>query len=411
MQHYFPTAPFHGKLVHLGVSGSVSAYKALELLRAFSKADIRVSVVLTASATQFVTPLSFRSLGAEAVYTSMFPEAGKALDEKYDPFGHLAPGTEADVFVVAPASATTLLRLARGSAAEILSAQALAYSKPIIIAPAMNPRMWTNPATRENCMILKRHGHIIVQPGEGEMACGDAGDGKLADLNLIFLNTLKALSQQDLAGQKVMVTLGPTREKWDGVRFWSNHSTGLMGASLAVAAFLRGADVHAVCGLGAPWLPADIHRYDITTAHEMFTVSKGLWPEMNIGIFSAAVADFSPEPHGRHKFKKVNAQDGFSLNFVPNPDILATLGAEKQPGQKIVGFAAETDNLEESVKKKLLSKNADMMVGNRIGITDSGFGSVKNTAILHDRSGRLETLPTLRKSDLAWRILDWLLTL
>lgn len=411
MQNYFPTAPFQGKLVHLGVSGSVSAYNALELLRAFYKADIRVSATLTASAAQFVTPLSFRSLGAEVVYTSMFPEAGKDLNEEYDPFGHLTPGAEADAFVVAPASATTMLRLARGSADEILSAQALAYSKPIIIAPAMNPRMWNNPATKENCMFLKRHGHILVQPGEGEMACGDEGDGKLADLKLIYLETLKALSPQDLAGQKVMLTLGPTQENWDGVRFWSNHSTGLMGASLAITAYLRGADVHAVCGPGAPWLPADIHRYDITSSREMFTVAKGLWREMNIGIFSAAVADFSPESHGLRKFKKADAVEGFSLKFVPNPDILATLGAEKQPGQKIVGFAAETDNLEESVKKKLVSKNADLIVGNRVGVADSGFASVKNTAILHDSSGRLESLPTLKKADLAWRILDWLLTL
>lgn len=413
MRSYFPTAPFQGKRVHLGVSGSISAYKAVELLRAYYKAGMRVSVTVTEAGARFVTPLSFRSLGAEVVYSSMFESAdsGAGYGDDYDPFGHLAPGAESDVFVVAPASATTIHRLARGSAEEMLSAQALAYSGRILVAPAMNPRMWANPATKENCATLKRHNHVIVPPGSGEMACGDEGDGKLADLPVIYLETLKLLAPQDLEGQKVMLTLGPTRENWDGVRFWSNHSTGLMGASLAIAAYLRGADVHAVCGPGAPWLPADIHRYDVTGAREMFTVSKGLWSDMDIGVFTAAVADFSPESHGLHKFKKADAADGFSVKFVPNPDILATLGAEKQPGQRIIGFAAETENLEASIKSKLVSKNADLIVGNLIGQQNSGFASVRNTAVLHDRSGRLESLPTLPKADLAWRILDWLLTL
>lgn len=411
MLNHFPIAPFQGKRVHLGVTGSVSAFKALELMRAYGKADMRVSVTLTDAAAQFVTPLSFRALGAEVVYAAMFDGASGELSEAFDPFGHLNPGAEADAFVVAPATATTLHRLARGSAEEMLSAQALAYAGSIIIAPAMNPRMWMNPATKENCVILCRHGHVIVPPGSGEMACGDAGSGRLADLSAIYLATLKSMSPQDLAGQKVMVTLGPTRENWDGVRFWSNHSSGLMGASVAIAAYLRGADVHAVCGPGSPWLPVDIHRYDVGSAREMFNVAKGLWDDMNIGVFCAAVADFSPEPFGQQKFKKHDAKDGFSLKFLPNPDILATLGQDKKAGQLIVGFAAETDNLEESIKKKLIGKNADLMVGNRIGAADSGFAVVNNKAMLHDKTGRMESLPTLRKADLAWRIFDWLLAL
>lgn len=411
MLNHFPITPFQGKRVHLGVSGSVSAFKALELLRAYYKADLRVTVTLTSAAQQFVTPLSFRSLGAELVYSAMFAGAGGELAGDYDPFGHLTPGAEADAFVVAPATATSLQRLACGAAEEILSAQALAYSGSLIIAPAMNPRMWMNPATQENCDTLRRRGHIIVQPDSGEMACGDSGDGRLPDLATIYLETLKAMSPQDLAGQKVMITLGPTREDWDGVRFWSNHSSGLMGAAVAVAAYLRGANVHAVCGPGAPWLPAAIHRHDIASAREMFAVASDLWADMDIGVFSAAVADFSPEPYGQQKFKKSEATDGFSVNFVPNPDILATLGKNKKATQLIVGFAAETDKLEESVRKKLISKNADLLVGNLVGVADSGFAGVKNTAILHDKSGKLEGLPTLRKGDLAWRIFDWLLAL
>lgn len=410
MRNYFPSAPFRGKRVHLGVSGSVSAYKALELLRAFYKTGLRVSVSLTEAAGRFVTPLSFRSLGAEVVYGSMFgdPPHGEGYPEEYDSFGHLTPGLEAEAFVVAPATATTLHRLARGSAEEILSAQALAYAGGLIIAPAMNPRMWANPATKENCVILRRYGHVIVMPGSGKLACGDDGTGRLAEINLIYLETLKKLSPQDLAGQRVMLTLGPTRENFDGVRFWSNHSTGLMGSSLAVAAWLRGADVHAVCGPGAPWLPTDIHRYDIMSAREMFNVAKGLWPETDLGVFTAAVADFSPESHGLSKLKKADAPEGFKLRFLPNPDILACLGADKRPGQRVIGFAAETEDLEESLRKKLVNKNADLMVGNRIGLPDSGFAGAKNTAVLYDRNGRLERLPTQPKADLAWRILDWL---
>lgn len=412
MLNYFPEAPFRGKLVHLGVSGSISAYKALELLRAYYKGGLRVTATLTSAAASFVMPLSFRSLGAEIVYSSMFSdEQQDMMSENFDPFGHLTPGAEADAFVVAPASATTLQRIASGSASEILSAQALAFPKPLLIAPAMNSRMWENPATKDNCATLLRHGHKIVQPSSGELACGDEGSGKLADLRVIYLETLKMLSSQDLTGQKIMLTLGPTRENWDGVRFWSNHSSGLMGAALAVTAYLRGATVHAVCGPNAPWLPDAIKRYDIGSAREMFSAAKDLWPDMDIGIFSAAVADFSPEPLGQHKFKKADAADGFSVKFIPNPDILATLGKEKKSRQRIIGFAAETDNLEESVKKKLISKNADMMVGNLIGQPNSGFGGVKNTAVLHDRSGKFEHMPTLPKPDLAWRIFDWLLAL
>lgn len=411
MQDYFPTAPFAGKLVHLGVSGSIAAYKTLDILRALARAELRVTATLTHGARQFVTPLSFRALGAETVYADMFyGESGK-LSEAYDPFAHLTPGAEADAFAVVPASASTLHRLARGSATEMLSAQALAYSGSLVIAPAMNPRMWANPATKENCVILKRHGHVIVQPGSGETACGDEGTGKLADLSLIYLEILKKLSPQDLAGRKVMVTLGPTRENFDGVRFVSNYSSGLMGASVAVAAYLRGADVHAVCGPLTPWLPADVHRYDIMNAREMFNVAQGLWAGMDVGVFTAAVADFAPESHGTHKFKKAEAPEGFTLKLAPNPDILATLGREKTKKQRIVGFAAETDELEESLKRKLVSKNADLMVGNKVGLPDSGFAGVRNTVTLYDRKGRMESLPTMPKADLAWRILDCLLTL
>lgn len=409
MEAYFPKKPFAGKRIHLGVSGSVAAYKAVDLLRAFYKADMRVTVTLTEAARRFITPLTFQSLGAEQVYTAMF-ETGPA-GSGHDPFGHLAPGAEADAFVIAPASANTLARIACGMADEMLSTQALAWPGKLLLAPAMNPRMWGNAATQANCSMLKERGHVLISPASGLVACGEVGDGRFADVRLIFLHCLKALSVQDLAGQKVMLTLGPTREPWDGVRFWSNHSTGLMGAALAVAAWLRGAEVHAVCGPGAPWLPEGIARYDVGPATAMFDAAAGLWPGMDVGVFTAAVADFAPEPFGSGKFKKAGQADGLTIKFRSNPDILATLGKTKKQGQRIIGFAAETDDLQENARRKLVAKNADMLVANRIGVADSGFAGVNNTAFIIDAYGKAEALPTMPKADLAWRILDWLSTL
>ncbi|MDR2051609.1 MAG: bifunctional phosphopantothenoylcysteine decarboxylase/phosphopantothenate--cysteine ligase CoaBC [Deltaproteobacteria bacterium] len=412
MEAHFPTAFFEGKKVHLGVCGSIAAYKALELLRALCRANLRVTVTLTEAAARFVSPLSFQSLGAERVFTSMFAPAGAAPQDSplSSPFGHLAPGAEADAFVIAPASATTLARLACGLADDLLAAQALAWSGSLLLAPAMNPRMWNNAATRENCATLARREHIILRPEQGRVACGEEGEGKLPDLRLIYLHCLKALSPGDLSGKKVMLTLGPTREPWDAVRFWSNHSSGRMGAALAVCAWLRGAEVYALCGPVAPWLPPRINRLDVITAADMLFQAEKLWPDMDMGIFTAAVADFAPEPFGDKKFKK-SGQEAFSISFFPNPDILCKLGRVKKPGQLIVGFAAESERLEENARHKLDSKNADLMVANLIGVPGSGFSGTCNTALILDRKGRRESLPTMPKSDLAWRILDWLSTL
>jgi phosphopantothenoylcysteine decarboxylase/phosphopantothenate--cysteine ligase len=408
MEATFPLAPFAGKRIHLGVCGSIAAYKALDLLRAFYKAELRLSVALTQAGSRFVPAMNFRALGAEAVYTSMFgPEGGNGGEA----FAHLGPGALADAFLIAPASATTLARLAAGLADEILSAQALAWPGSLLLAPAMNPRMWQNAATRENCAVLERRGHILIRPESGKVACGDEGEGRFPDPRVIFLHTLKMLSPQDLAGRKIMLTIGPTREAWDGVRFWSNHSTGLMGAALAQAAWLRGAEVHALCGPGTPWLSSGIQRLDLSTAALMFEAARDLWPGMDVGVFAAAVADFSPEPWGGGKFKKDSAAAGFSIRFLPNRDILAVLGQAKRPGQICIGFAAESGDLERCVRSKLQNKHADLIVGNLIGVQDSGFAGRLNTALLHDCRGRLEQLPTMPKADLAWRILDWLLTL
>ncbi|MDR2076730.1 MAG: bifunctional phosphopantothenoylcysteine decarboxylase/phosphopantothenate--cysteine ligase CoaBC [Desulfovibrio sp.] len=394
-----------GRRVHLGVCGSVAAYKALDLMRLFRKARLRVSVVLTPAATRFVTPLSFAALEAEAVDTDMFA-AGEGA-----PFGHLRPRAVADAFVVAPASATTLARLAAGLADEMLAAQALAFSRPLVLAPAMNPGMWANAATQANVRCLQERGHSLVLPVLGRVACGEEGQGRLADLEDIFWALLSKLCPQDMAGKTLLVTLGPTREPWDGVRCWTNLSSGRMGAAVATAAFLRGARVLAVAGPGAPRLPGGVERHDTGTAREMFAAARSLWPQADAGIFTAAVADYSPLPLGEGKFKKRQAGESLSIAFSGNPDILFHLAAERRIGQKVVGFAAETSDLEAQATAKLEWKKADMIVGNLVGGADSGFAGDKNTVFVRDIHGRAESWPVLSKADVAWRLLDWLETL
>jgi len=393
---------FLGRRLQLGVCGSIAAYKALDLVRMFRDTGTDVGATLTDSARQFVTPLSFEALGASPVFSAMYPVGD-------DVFGHLTPGEAAHAMLIAPATASTLARLANGLADDMLSCQALAFPKPLVIAPAMNPRMWHNAATQANWETLKARGHVCIEPGCGRTACMEEGRGRLADLNEIFLYGLRALTPQDMAGQTVMITLGPTREKWDGVRFWSNPSSGTMGACFAVAAWLRGATVHAVTGPGTPWLPSMISRYDVTSAKEMFEAAEGLWPTMDIGVFTAAVADFSPIPFGDEKFKK--GAEELVVRFASTTDILKTLGAAKKEGQRIVGFAAETSSMQENALKKLRAKNADMVVGNIVGRADSGFQSPTNEVFVTDRNGRQEEWPVQPKTEVAWRVLDWLLQL
>ncbi len=394
---------FTGKRLHLGVCGSIACYKALDLTRRWRDAGLDVGATLTASAREFVTPLAFEALGASPVYTGMFPEGAGDVDR--DIFPHLTPGASAHAFAIVAASATTLARLAHGMGDEILACQALAFSGPLVLAPAMNPRMWANAATQENWETLRRRGHILVEPVCGRVACMDEGGGRLADPREIYLAALKAVSPQDLQGQNVMVTLGATREHWDGIRFWSNPSTGTMGASVAVAAYLRGAAVHAVAGPGAPWLPGGVTRHDVTGAKDMFAAASDLWPNMDMGVFTAAVADFAPEKWGDGKFKKTTAAaEGLSIAFTQNPDILKTLGKAKKPGQKVAGFAAESENLEAAALRKLEEKNADMIVGNLL----SSFTTPDNTVFVADRTSAQGHWPSMSKPDLAWRILDWL---
>ncbi len=391
---------FTGKRVHLGVSGSVAAYKSLELLRMFRKCGLEVSVTLTSGAQEFIKGLSFEALGAYRVWERMFPTGE-------DVFGHLEPGQAADAMLIAPATASTLARIANGLADDMLSCQALAYDGPVLAAPAMNPRMWDAPATVANCATLRERGVEFIGPESGDVACGDHGRGRMAAIEPVFASTLRAVAPSDLSGKKVLITLGPTRERWDAVRFWSNPSSGLMGASVAMAAWLRGADVTVVSGPVNWWFPEDMKVLRVDSADEMFEAAVSEWPSCDIGCLTAAVADFKPVPHGEHKFKKEGA-DSLTVEFSANADILKNLGRMKKDDQQLIGFAAETRDIAQAAQKKLQAKNLDLIVANPVNMPGAGFQSATNSVHVLDRNGRSEQWPDLPKTEIAWRIWDLL---
>jgi phosphopantothenoylcysteine decarboxylase / phosphopantothenate---cysteine ligase len=392
----------HGARIQLGVTGSIAAYKALELLRIFHELELIVGVTLTNAAAQFVTALSFKALGAEHVYTNMWDGVDSS-------FGHLEPAQEARCLVIAPATANIMAKLAHGIADEILSTQALAFAGPTLLAPAMNPRLWDAKATQANLAVLRQREVTVLEPARGMMACGEKGKGRLATLPDIAAHVLRSLTPQDMSGTNVLISLGPTREFFDPARFWSNPSTGIMGAALAMAAWLRGANVTVVHGPVDLWFPESIRLISVQTAREMYTACLDLWPSFEIGLMTAAVSDFSPVSHGTEKFKKSSLkQSVFQIDFTSNPDILRTLGESKTHRQKLLGFCAETSHLAVHAAQKLKDKNCDVMVANSITSSGSGFGSETNQVFVVDSIGRSEQWPTLTKCEVAWRLLEWM---
>jgi phosphopantothenoylcysteine decarboxylase / phosphopantothenate---cysteine ligase len=404
MQPHLSFPGFSGKRIHLGVTGSIAAYKALDLLRQFTAAGASVGVTLTSSAQQFVTPLAFRALGAEPLYSSLFDVRA--------PLVHLAPGQQAELLVIAPATANIIAKIAHGMCDDLLTTQILAFDGPLVVAPGMNQRMWNAQATQTNWNTLKTRGVHCIEPEHGPMACGEEGKGRLPCLETIMLQALKALSPQDLSGRRVLVSFGPTIEPWDPARFWSNPSTGTMGGALAVAAWLRGGEVTAVHGPVDLWLPEPIRRIPVTTALQMNEACMQLWPDMDVACMAAAVSDFSPVPHGTAKFKKTGAaKDRLNIEFTPNPDILAEMGRRRTEQQRLIGFAAETEQLEDNARSKLRAKNLDLVMANRIGVPGSGFASATNEVLVLDRTGRTEQWPILPKTEIAWRLWDRISTL
>ncbi|MDO9309918.1 MAG: bifunctional phosphopantothenoylcysteine decarboxylase/phosphopantothenate--cysteine ligase CoaBC [Deltaproteobacteria bacterium] len=389
------------KCVVLAVSGGIAAYKAIELLRLLTKSGADVHVIMTRSAQEFITPLSFQTLSSNPVHTELF----NLISERE--IGHISLADRADLFVVAPATANVIGKIACGIADDMLTTTVMATKAPVLIAPAMNVNMYTNPIYRENEARLGRLGYLFVAPVCGALACGWEGQGKLAAPEVIFEAALAALSDKDLAGRTIMVTAGPTREEIDPVRYVSNHSSGKMGYALARAAARRGASVILVSGPTCLPVPTGVEPVLVVSAREMQAAVMSHVNRCDVVIKAAAVADYRPVERKTTKVKKQH--DAITIELVKNPDILAGLGAMHQR-PFLVGFAAETDNLSEYAAKKMKEKNLDMIVANDVSQADAGFNAENNRALLLFRDGRSEDCPLMSKDALAERILDRIAT-
>lgn len=387
-----------GKNIVLGVSGGIAAYKACELVSRLKKLNAEVHVIMTASASKFVSPLTFQSLSLNQVVVDMFESP------KYWEIEHISLAKLADVLVIAPATANVIGKLASGIADDMLSTTVMAASSPVIIAPAMNTNMYENPAVQENIQRLKKRGYIFVEPGEGRLACGDVGKGKLAEPAVIQEAILEALNpKQDLAGKTVLVTAGPTREAIDPVRFISNNSTGKMGYAIAERAAKRGAKVQLVSGPVNLETPLGVERYNVVSAEEMLGKVMELYPRCDIIIKAAAVADYAPETVFSQKVKK--AEEVLTLKLKKNPDILYELG--KLKGDRVlIGFAMETEQLIENAKQKVIKKNLDFIVANDLNEAGAGFAGDTNVVKIIDREGNIESIPLKMKHEVADIILD-----
>lgn len=389
------------KRIILGVTGGIAAYKAVELLRLLTKAGADVHVIMTSAAQEFITTLTFQTLSANPVHTELF----NLIAERE--IGHIALADRADLLLIAPATANIIAKLACGIADDMLTTTVMATKAPILIAPAMNVNMYTNPIYRENEERLRRTGHLFVPPVNGALACGWEGEGKLATPEAIFEAALAALTTKDLTGQTIMVTAGPTREELDPVRFISNHSSGKMGYALARAARQRGARVILVSGPVCLTTPYGVELVKVESAREMHAVVMARAGECSVVVKAAAVADYRPVERKEAKIKK--QADEMTLLLTKNPDILAELGRMKRH-PLLVGFAAETGNLDICATKKLTEKKLDMIVANDVSQIDAGFNVDTNRARLFFSDGRVVESPLMSKDALATMILDHVAT-
>jgi phosphopantothenoylcysteine decarboxylase / phosphopantothenate---cysteine ligase len=395
--------------ITLGVTGGVAAYKAAELVRLLQQDEFSVQVVMTRGAREFITPLTFAALSGHKVITDLFEksECGEANLESA--IEHIAVAQHTDLLLVAPATADIIAKFARGIADDFLTTLYLATTAPVVVAPAMNVNMWNHAATQENVETLRRRGVKIVQPDEGYLACGMTGAGRLASQQAIVAAVRETLHvQQDLRGETVLVTAGPTCEDLDPVRYLTNRSSGKMGYAVAETAARRGAKVILISGPVNLATPAGVERMDVRTAEEMHRTVNATFPECSVAIFAAAVADYRPAEPAAEKIKR--NREMLSLVLEPTPDILASVASHK--GDVIVvGFAAETQNVAENARKKLAVKNADLIVANDVTAEGAGFDHDTNIVTLFSRDGRDLALPKLTKSEVAQRVLDEVLRL
>jgi phosphopantothenoylcysteine decarboxylase/phosphopantothenate--cysteine ligase len=394
--------------VLVGVGGGIAAYKAAELVRALQKRGHEVQVVMTAAAMEFIQPLTFAALTGRKVITSLFPQDG-GNDTLSSAVEHIGVAQEHDVLVVAPATADLLSKFARGAADDFLTTVHLAFTGRLVLAPAMNTAMWNHAAVQENLKILTERGCSIVDPDEGWLACGTIGAGRLADPERIaeHVDALGS-TRQDLSGEHVLVTAGPTQEALDPVRYISNRSSGKMGYAVAKAAAQRGAKVVLVSGPVTISAPANVTLVQVRTAQEMRTAVMEHLNEATIVIKTAAVADYYMAEIPAQKLKKTAMR--LSLALDPTPDILAEVG-QKKGDRLLIGFAAETENLLEEARRKMMQKNCDMLVANQVNRQGLGFEADRNEVDIIMRTGRVVHAGPADKSEIAERILDQVATL
>jgi phosphopantothenoylcysteine decarboxylase/phosphopantothenate--cysteine ligase len=388
------------KKILFGISGSIAVYKAAEWVRELAKTGADVTVVMTDAATRFVSSLTFATLSGNRVYTGMFePDAGENVT-------HINLARECDLFIIAPATAQTIAKLANGFADNLLSSLALASRAKMLVFPAMNSKMYSHAATQTNLARLKEYEYSIIEPEEGILACGDEGVGRLVEWGVARETILSAFAPQDLQRQTVIITAGPTCEPFDPARHMSNRSSGKMGFALARSAKRRGAKVILISGPTSLEAPSGVEMVNVTSAVQMHDAVMENYNNADIVVMSAAVSDYRPEKTMAQKIKK--GSDSIGLEMVPNPDILKELGKRKDKTKRplLVGFAAESsDHLEEG-KRKLKEKNLDLIVINDIIGSDTGFGSDTNQVNLIDRDYQLEKLPLLSKDECAFIIWD-----
>ena len=388
-----------GREIVLGVTGGIAAYKSAEVVSRLRHLGANVHVIMTKNATEFVSPLTFQTLSANQVVTDTFQAP------EYWNVEHVALAKRAEIFVIAPATANIMAKMACGIADDMLSTTVLATKAPVLLAPAMNTGMWTAAATQANLKTLQERGIQFVGPDSGILACGDEGAGRMSEPEAIVAAICDRLNaRSDLARLKVLVTAGATRERLDPVRYMTNDSSGKMGFAIAEAARARGAEVTTVYGNVTAQVPAGIRRIQIESAQELYDVMMRETPEQDIIIQAAAVCDYRFEKTAKSKIKKAEGE-ALTLTLTENPDVAKAVGAIKKKGQTLVGFAAETDNVKKNAVDKLKKKNLDMIVANDVTKPGAGFNVDTNIAAIITKDG-IEDLPLQSKRELADKILD-----
>ena len=398
-----PDGPALNKKVALAISGGIAAYKAAEILRGLQRAGCTVRVAMTRRACEFIQPLTFRALSGSHVIVDDY------APDNPDPIAHITFSQSADLFLVAPATANLIAKFANGIADDFVTSTYLASSAPVLIAPAMNTVMWQHPATVRNLEKLRADGVHIINPDEGEMACGTFGPGRLSDPELVVSAALEILrangTQQDLSAERILITLGATREAIDPVRFLSNNSSGRMGFAIAEAARLRGAQVTVIAGNTSASAPPDIQLKRVSSANEMHAAVVEELPKATVFIGAAAVADYRPVAVSKQKIKK--GESSLTLQLERTPDILNEVSATRHNGLLVIGFAAETENILNNAQEKLRSKNLDAIVANDITRKGVGFDTPTNEVTIISRDGKAPIhVPLMAKLNVANIILD-----